>query len=86
VPSVSDKALLVMVHELDTARIQVTVLNFSDRSIAARITSDRLPAGAGVTDMVTDAEIAEVHEDRGFPVELQPHQGRSLLIDPARSR
>jgi trehalose synthase len=86
VPPVPDKALLVMVHELDTARMQVTVLNFADRPIAARVTSDQLSAGAGVTDMVTDEEIAEVHEDRGFPVELQPHQGRSLLIDPARSR
>jgi trehalose synthase len=86
VPSVSDKAILLMVHELDTARTQATVLNFADRSIAGRVTSDHLPVGALVTDMMADEEIAEVHEDHGFPVELKAHQGRSLLIDSTQFR
>ena len=86
VPSVSDPAMLVMVHELDTARIQATVLNFSDRSIAGRVRSDHLPAGAAVTDMMADEQIAEVDGDHGLSVELEPHQGRSLLIDPAQFR
>jgi hypothetical protein len=86
VPPVPDKAILVMIHKLDTGRIQATVLNFSDRSIAGFVTSDQLPVGAVVTDMITDEEIHEVHEDHGFPVELDPHQGRSLLIDPAQFR
>jgi trehalose synthase len=85
VPDVFDKALLVMVHELDTARIQATVLNFAHRSVTGRVRSDHLPAGATVTDMITDETIAVVDRDRGFPIMLEPHQGRSLLIAPAPS-
>jgi trehalose synthase len=85
VPAVSDEAILVMVHELDTARMQVTVLNFADRSIAGRVRSHHLSAGGAVVDMMADAQIAEVDEGHGFPVGLEPHQGRSLLIDPAPS-
>jgi len=82
VPAASDKAMLVMVHQLDTARLQATVLNFADRPVAGRVTSDHLPAGAAVTDMITDAEIAVIDQDHTFPVLLEPHQGRSLLISP----
>jgi hypothetical protein len=85
VPAVSDKAFLAMVHQLDTARLQATVLNFSDRPVAGHVTSDHLPAGAAVTDMTTDAEIAEIDQDHTFPVLLESHQGRSLLITPAPS-
>jgi hypothetical protein len=80
VPSVFDPAVLVMVHELDTARMQVVVLNFADHSLTGRVASDDLPAGAAVTDMMSDAQITEVGADRGFPIELGPHSGRSLLI------
>jgi trehalose synthase len=83
VPAASDKAILVMVHQLDTARLQATVLNLSDRPVAGRITSDHLPAGAAVIDMITDGNIAEIDQDHTFPVLLEPHQGRSLLITPA---
>jgi trehalose synthase len=86
VPSVSDKATLVMVHELDTGRLQTTVLNFSDRSIVGRVASAHLPAGAAVTDMVNDEEVGEIDDDRGILVRLAPHQGRSLLIGAAPKR
>jgi trehalose synthase len=80
VPSVDDRAVLVMVHQLDTARMQATVLNFADRPVTGRVTSDHLPPGAAVTDMMTDEPITEVDDGRRFPIELGPHQGRSLLI------
>src|SRR4051812_18329638 len=86
VPSVSDKALLVMVHELDTGRIQATVLNFSDHAIGGRVTSGYLPAGAAAIDMVTDVEIGRIDDDHGILVRLTPHQGRSLLIGAAPNR
>jgi trehalose synthase len=83
VPEVSDKAMLVMVHRLDTRQLQVTVLNFSGRSITGRVKSEHLPPGAGVIDMVTDQAIAEVDHDHSFAVSLEPHQGLSLLTIPA---
>jgi hypothetical protein len=83
VPKVSNKAMLVMVHRLDTRQIQVTVLNFSDRPIAGRVTSQHLAPGAAVIDMVSDQVIAEVDHAHAFAVSLEPHQGMSLLTDPA---
>ena len=85
VPEVSDKAMLVMVHLLDTRQLQVTVLNFSSRSIAGSVRSEHLPPGAAVIDMVTDQVIAEVDHDHAFAVSLEPHQGMSLLATPARA-
>jgi trehalose synthase len=83
VPEVSDKAMLVMAHQLDTRQLQVTVLNFSSRSIAGRVTSDHLTPGAAVIDMCTDQVIAGVDHEHTFAVFLEPHQGMSLLTAPA---
>jgi trehalose synthase len=82
VPEVPDKAMLVMVHRLDTGQPQVTVLNFSNRSIAGRVRSDQLAPGAAVIDMCTDQVIAEVDPDQSFAVALEPHHGMALLTVP----
>jgi hypothetical protein len=63
--------------------VQISVLNFADRSVAGRVESEHLPPAAGVVDMVTDRVIAEVDHERGFAVALEPHQGMSLLTVPA---
>jgi trehalose synthase len=83
VPEVPDKAMLVMVHLLDTRQRQVTVLNFSGRSIAGSVESEHLPPGAAVIDVPTDRVIAEVDHDHSFAVSLEPHHGMSLLTVPA---
>jgi trehalose synthase len=83
VPEVSNKAMLVMVHRLDTRQLQLTVLNFSDQPIAGRVKSKHLAPGAAVIDMVSDQVIAEVDHDHTFAVSLEPHQGMSLLTIPA---
>ncbi len=80
VPPVTDKAMLVMVHRLDTGQPQVAVLNFADRPIVGRVTSEHLPLGGAVVDMFTDRMIAGVDRDRSFAVSLAPHQGMSLLV------
>jgi trehalose synthase len=83
VPEVSNKAMLVMVHRLDTTQIQITVLNFSSQPIAGRVKSEHLTSGAAVIDMFTDQVIAEVDHEHTFAVSLEPHQGLSLLTVPA---
>src|SRR5512132_3311756 len=83
VPEVANKAILVMVHRLDTMQIQTTVLNFSSQPIAGRVKSKHLAPGNAVTDMVTDQVIAEVDHEHTFAVWLEPHQGLSLVSDPA---
>jgi trehalose synthase len=83
VPEASDKAMLVMVHRLDTRQVQVTVLNFSSQSIAGSVKSQHLASGSAVIDMFTDQVIAEVDHEHTFAVWLEPHQGLSLVTDPA---
>jgi trehalose synthase len=80
IPAVSNEALLVMVHRLDTGLIQITALNFSNRPISDRVGSDHLSPGAAVIDMVTGSKLGIVDQLRTFPIGLSPHQGRSLLI------
>jgi hypothetical protein len=82
VPDVTDKAMLVMVHRLDTGRVQVSVLNFSSQSIAGRVESEHLPPAGEVIDMFTDQVVAEIDYEEGFAVSLEPHQGMSLLTVP----
>jgi trehalose synthase len=82
VPDVPDKAMLVMVHQLDTGQLQATVLNFSNRPVAGRVTSEHLAPGAAVVDICTDQVIAEVGPDRTFAVSLAPHQGMALVTVP----
>lgn len=80
VPEVSHKGLLVMVHKLETGDVQVTLLNFSAESLPAVVTSEHLPAGASVVDMVTDGKVAVVDQLSSFPLEIDGYQGMSLLV------
>lgn len=80
VPATDHPAVLAMIHRLDTGRMQATVLNFSDRSVTDRLASDHLPAGAAVTDMLTDTRITEVDDEHACSIALRPCEGRSLLI------
>jgi trehalose synthase len=83
VPEVSNQAMLVMVHRLDTGQLQATVLNFANQAIAGRVRSEQLAPGAAVSDMFTNQVIAEVDPAQSFAVSLGPHQGMSLLAVPA---
>jgi trehalose synthase len=80
VPAVSNSALLVMVHRLDSGFIQVSALNFAKYPISDRVVSEYLSPGAEVIDMFTDRRLGMVDQRRSFPVGLNPHQGMSLLI------
>jgi trehalose synthase len=79
VPQVSNKAMLVMVHQLSDAE-QVTVLNFSASPISGSVISESLMPGSILVDMFTDEEVGEVDDLHSFAISLEPHQGRSLLV------
>ncbi|HXQ54933.1 MAG TPA: maltose alpha-D-glucosyltransferase, partial [Actinomycetes bacterium] len=72
VPDVPNKAMLVMVHQLDTSQIQVTVLNFSGQPIAGSVESEHLAPGAAVIDMFSNQVIAEIDHEHSFAVSLEP--------------
>jgi hypothetical protein len=79
VPQPSNKAMLVMVHQLTDAE-QVTVLNFSAHPISGSVRSEHLVPGSALVDMFTDQEVGEVDDLHTFSISLEPHEGKSLLV------
>jgi trehalose synthase len=81
VPEVSNKAMLVMVHQLShPGKHQVTVLNFSADEIVGTVNSAHLAPGSVVVDMFTDQVLGEVDDLHSFSITLEGHQGRSLFF------
>ena len=72
VPQPSNKAMLVMVHQLADAE-QVTVLNFSAHAISGSVRSEQLVPGSALVDMFTDQEVGEVDDLHTFSISLEPH-------------
>ncbi|HEU4907673.1 MAG TPA: maltose alpha-D-glucosyltransferase [Propionibacteriaceae bacterium] len=79
VPQVSNKAMLVMVHQLIDAE-HVTVLNFSAQPVTGSVHSEHLVPGSVLVDMFTDQQVGEIDDLHTFPISLQPHEGKSLLV------
>ncbi len=82
VPGVSNKAMLVMVHRLDSGEHQVTVLNFGAEPIIGTIRSEHLTPEAEVIDMFTDDRLGLVDDLNSFSVTLEAYQGLALLLLP----
>ncbi|MEO8518989.1 MAG: maltose alpha-D-glucosyltransferase, partial [Dermatophilaceae bacterium] len=81
VPEVSNKAMLVMVHELShPGKHQVTVLNFSPDEIVGTVNSTHLVPGSTVVDMFTDEVLGEVDDLHSFSISMEGHQGMSLFV------
>jgi hypothetical protein len=76
----SNKALLVMVHRLDSGLVQVTALNFSIHQISDQVVSEHLRPGAVAIDMFSKKRLGPVDQWRTFPISLSAHQGMSVLI------
>ena len=82
IPEVSHRGMLVLVHQLDDPhQFQLTVLNFANEQIAGSVRSMELPPGARVTDMFSGEVVGVVDDLNSFAVELEPHQGASLLVE-----
>jgi trehalose synthase len=82
VPDVSHRSLLVMIHLLnDGERLQVTVLNFSAETIDGTVSSEYLPPGYAVSDMLGSALRTSVNDLHSFSLTLQPYEGLSLLVE-----
>lgn len=80
VPAVAHPSMLVMVHELPDGRHQVTVLNFGAEPVSAAVRSEALPVGAIAHEMVDDVPLGTVSDGHEFPIELGPHEGKSVLV------
>jgi trehalose synthase len=80
VPVVSHRSLLVMVHRLEDANLQVTVLNFGPEPVVGTIRSEHLPPTAKVIDLFRAQQIAVVDDLCSFSLELDGYQGVPLLL------
>ena len=80
VPGVSHRSLLVMVHRLENANLQVTVLNFGAEPVVGTIRSEHLLPSAKVLDLFRAQQIAVVDDLCSFSLELDPYQGVPLLL------
>jgi maltose alpha-D-glucosyltransferase/alpha-amylase len=85
VPDVSNKAQLVMVHNLDGDRLEVTVLNFSAETLTGSVRSQQLPPEAQLTDMLSGEDLGTVDDLHSFSLELGAYEGRALLVEPTNS-
>ena len=79
VPQVSNRAMLVMVHQLDIGK-QITVLNFAAQPISGTVRSEHLPPGSVVVDMTSGIQVGEVDDLHSFAISLDPHEGLTLLV------
>jgi trehalose synthase len=80
VPGVSHRSLLVMVHRLENADLQVTVLNFGPERVVGTVRSEHLPPTAKVLDLFRGQQIAVVDDLCSFSLELDGYQGVPLLL------
>ena len=80
VPTVSNKAMLVMVHLLEKGD-QITVLNFSASPVAGTVLSQHLRPGSALFDMTTGEPAGHIDDLHGCYVILGPHEGRSLFVE-----
>ena len=83
VPAVSHRAMLVMVHGLESGARQVTVLNFSQEPISGTVHSEHLLAGSTIRDLFTGEDVGEVDDLNSFSVTLDPHEGLALEVTAA---
>jgi hypothetical protein len=69
-----------MVHRLENANLQVTVLNFGPEAVVGTIRSEHLPPTAKVVDLFRAQQIAAVDDLCSFSLELDAYQGVPLLL------
>ena len=85
VPDVSHRGMLVLVHALDAGehpRHALTVLNFGAEPVPATVRSTVLPPGGTVIDMFTQETVGVVDDLHSVGIDLNPHQGVAMLVQP----
>ncbi|MCU1572936.1 MAG: trehalose synthase [Micrococcaceae bacterium] len=80
VPDVSHPALLVMVHQLPSGQLEITVLNFSGQALSGTVRSTHLEYGATITDAFTGDEVGAVDDLHSFQVNIDGYDGTALLV------
>ena len=72
--------LLVLVNRLVDDSTQVTVLNFAEEALTARVQSEHIPSAGRVVDLATLTPVGVVDDLGGFTVDLPPFGGLVLGV------
>ena len=80
VPDVASRSLLVLVNRLLDDSTQVTVLNFAEEALTARVQSEHIPPAGRVVDLATLTPVGVVDDLGGFTVDLPPFGGLVLGV------
>lgn len=80
VPETNKKSVLAMVHELDTDKLQTTVLNFSNSNIEAVITSDFFVDGKSAVESFTKSAVGKISHKK-LKISMKPYQYMSLMFE-----
>jgi trehalose synthase len=81
VPSVRNKGLLVMVHELPDGGTEVTAINFGSGPVDEVVKVPQAVAGSKVVDAIhATAAAGEVADDGGVRIRLDGYEGKALLV------
>ena len=64
-------------------RHALTILNFGDEPIAGTVRSTLLAPGGTVIDMFTQETVGVVDDLHSVGIDLNPHQGVAMLVQPA---
>ena len=79
-PAVKADGLLVMVHKLPGDKgLEVTALNFGKKPVKESVAIASAPQGSAVTDLL-EGKAAGKLDGKRIALDLQPHQGKVLLI------
>lgn len=81
IPHVDKKEVIAMIHKLPSKQLQVTVLNFSNKTVKAKVSPEEFAKNAHLVDMETNILIATTNgRDGTFNVTLEPYEGISLAV------
>ena len=80
VPDVASRSLLVLVNRLLDDSTQVTVLNFAEEALTARVQREHIPPAGRVVDLATLTPVGVVDDLGGFTVDLPPFGGLVLGV------
>jgi trehalose synthase len=79
-PAAKAEGLFVMVHKLPGGKgIEVTALNFGKKPVKESVAIAAAPQAGAVTDLL-EAKPAGKVENKRITIDLEPHQGKVLLI------
>jgi len=76
-----DNAILGLVHRLGYSdQLQITLLNFSAKDLTTKVQSKYFEINSVVSDMMTNANLGVIDQQKSIEISIAGYQGLSLLL------